>query len=99
MRLRADFTEAICRLYLEKHKPDYFMKLVEQETRDASCYSLAKIVLHKRSFYDLINNQEGFLALQSYFVKATFLLDRENQDFDLEGACQDSSYLQLSNAH
>jgi hypothetical protein len=29
----------------------------------------------------LINKQEGFLALQSYFVKATLLLDRENINF------------------
>ena len=29
------------------------------------------------SFYEMINKQEGFLALQAYFVKASLLLDRE----------------------
>ena len=34
--------------------------------------------LKKRSFYELINSQEGFLTLQSYFIKAALLLDRDN---------------------
>ena len=34
--------------------------------------------LKKRSFYELLNSQEGFLTLQGYFIKAALLLDRDN---------------------
>ena len=40
------------------------------------CERFTSVALNKRTFYELINNQEGFLALQSYFVKATLLIDR-----------------------
>ena len=29
-----------------------------------------------RSFYELINSQEGFLTLQGFFIKSALLLDR-----------------------
>lgn len=78
MKLRTDFVEAISRLYVEKHKPQQYKKLIEQEQQDQSYnINFTKLALHKRSFYDLLNKQEGFLALQSYFVKATLLLDRD----------------------
>ena len=31
-----------------------------------------------RSFYELINSQEGFLTLQGFFIKSALLLDRGN---------------------
>eukprot|EP00347_Sterkiella_histriomuscorum_P004642 403359675 len=78
MKLRGDFVEAISRLYVEKHKPQQYKKLLEKEEQDVNhTISFTKLALHNKSFYDLINKQEGFLALQSYFVKATLLLDRE----------------------
>ena len=33
--------------------------------------------LTKLTFYELLNTQEGFLALQSYFIQAVLLLDRD----------------------
>ena len=30
MELRKDFVETICRLYLEKHKPQQFKKIIEK---------------------------------------------------------------------
>ena len=40
--------------------------------------SFIEAALKKRSFYELINSQEGFLTLQGYFIKAALLLDRDN---------------------
>ncbi|CDW73237.1 UNKNOWN [Stylonychia lemnae] len=78
MKLRGDFIEAISRLYVEKHKPQQYKKLIDKEQQDETfTWSFTKIALHNKSFYDLINKQEGFLALQSYFLKATLLLDRD----------------------
>ena len=51
MRLKSAFVEAICRLYVEKHKPDTFKKLVEEEQKGNFIYSFKKLALHKRSFY------------------------------------------------
>ena len=48
-------------------------------------YSFTKLALHKRSLYDLVSKQEGFLALQSYFVKATLLLDRDTPQTSYPG--------------
>ena len=79
MKLQAEFIESISRLYVEKHKPTHYKKLIEDEQNpDQSTffYNFSKIALHRKSFYDLINKQEGFLVLQSYFVKASLLLDR-----------------------
>jgi hypothetical protein len=32
MKLKTDFVEAISRLYVEKHKPQQYKKLIETET-------------------------------------------------------------------
>lgn len=92
MKLRHDFVETICRLYIEKHKPLIFKKVQEKERihlKDGALPSLdsglfTKIALNdgKRTFSELINKQEGFLALQSYFLKASLLLDREKESMD-----------------
>jgi len=72
------FTETICRLYLEKHHPD---EIAFDEDHDIGDLELKNKVLSRNwSLYELFNLQEGFLVLQSYFIKATFLLDRDNAD-------------------
>ncbi len=64
MKLKLDFVEAVSRLYVEKHKPQQYKKLIESESKDQSYQiNFTKLALHKRSFYDLLSKQEGFLAL------------------------------------
>ena len=63
MKLKADFIEAICRLYIEKHKPEEFKKLIEDEQKSKFFLSFSKLALHNRDFYALISKPEGFLAL------------------------------------
>ena len=48
--------------------------------RKVNTESFADAVLTQknRSFYELINSQEGFLTLQGYFIKSALLLDRGN---------------------
>jgi hypothetical protein len=55
MKLKQDFVEAICRLYVEKHKPEHFRKLIDDEAKGNFIYSFKKLALHKRNFYQLIS--------------------------------------------
>ena len=71
MQLRADFVDTVCRIYLEKSKPQIF-KATETGKYCEACG------VSNQGFYEFINKQEGFLALQAYFVKATLLLERED---------------------
>ena len=48
------------------------------------------LALRNKTFYDLINTQEGFLALQGYFIKAARLLDI----YDTQGMRQDEPVIQ-----
>ncbi len=86
--LKHDFIETISRLYLEKHKPEHYVKLLETEAQDPSSpISFARLALRKgRTFFDLLSKHEGFLALQSYFIKAALFVDRESLDLGMEGA-------------
>ena len=63
MKLKGDFIEAISRLYIEKHKPELFKKLVDDEQKSQQIFNFSKIALNNRDFYTLIKKPEGFLAL------------------------------------
>ena len=41
-----------------------------------SSEQFVEAALKKRTFYELINSQEGFLTLQGYFTNAVMLMDR-----------------------
>jgi hypothetical protein len=48
-------------------------------------FTFCKAALHNCSFFDLISqSNEGFLTLQSYFIKAALLLDRD-QNLGMHG--------------
>ena len=78
LELTSSFVKAICALYIEKHKPKQYMALKSKNFANSPETQWQRSVLTRdRSFFDLINSQEGFLSLQSYFIKLVLLLERE----------------------
>ena len=57
--------ETVCRLYMEKNQPELLRDIVEiEEAMDGRKRSfIVREVLRQRSFYDVLNTQEGFLTL------------------------------------
>ena len=128
LSLKQEFIETICRVYMEKHKPQKYKDMVvsgesardqrldmiddlsesrgegttevinensgmknpehtQEEVQEEKIPTMGKkvptesfidavLTSKNRSFYELINSQEGFLTLQGYFIKSTLLLDR-----------------------
>lgn len=89
LKLKQDFVETISQLFLEKYCPKAFncvltnrkseqIEELTQLEQFRSDLSFSKAALHSCSFFDLISqSNEGFLTLQSYFIKAALLLDRD----------------------
>ena len=63
--LKEEFVETVCRLYMEKNQPELLRDIVEiEEAMDGRKRSfIVREVLRQRSFYDVLNTQEGFLTL------------------------------------
>ena len=83
-----EFRETICRMHLERHDPTAFTAIMtrftDQDQDQLLLSDFSDLLLTHQSFYDLLNSQQGFLTLQSYFIKAVLLLDR---DPTLGGTC------------
>ena len=110
LTLKREFIETICQVYIEKHNPKRYQKLLQSHgshkpgpiCKSATTEQLPEEfvehagpnnsasdntnlppslfvdeALNGCTFYELLNTQEGFLTLQSYFIKSAILLDRD----------------------